>query len=55
MNVHGPQMECDINLIKTDKVGIIALYALLARRAQNISKNQDIHPHQSRITYSSLL
>ena len=44
----------NIKKIKTDELGINAPISW-TRRIQNISKNQNLYPHQSRITYQPML
>jgi hypothetical protein len=43
----------NIKKMKTDELGINAPISW-TRKIQNISKNQNLYPHQSRITYHSL-
>ena len=45
---------CNIKKIKTDKLAINESISL-THRTQNISKHQNLYPHQSRITFPSLL
>ena len=50
----GPQMEQNINyIIKTDKLGIIGPISW-THAIQNISKNLNLYPQQSQITFFTL-